>query len=123
MLLRCAFSSKSYVCSKMQAGHVHYSDSSMGYCVAKRILCTELSSGGFQCSTYKVPRSFSRILLIFGTMQLGICMQNVGVNLWRSNANYDKAVMKQWVQAAMAIVKNNGDLVSLCIQMEIAFNL
>ena len=107
----------------MQAGHVHYSDSIMGYCVVKRILCTELSSGRFQCSTYKVPRSFSRILLIFGTMQLGICMQNVGVNLWRSNANYDKAVMKQWVQAAMTIVENNGDLVSLCIQMEIAFNL
>jgi len=84
--------SKSYVCSKMQAGHVHYSDSSMGYCVAKRILCTELSSGGFQCSTYK----------------LGICMQNVGVNLWRSNADYDKAVMKQWVQAALTIVENNG---------------
>ena len=50
-------------------------------------------------------------------------MQNVGVNLWRSNADYDKAVMKQWVQAAMTIVENNGDLVSLCIQMEIAFNL
>ena len=121
MFLWCASSSTSYVCSKMQVGHAHYSDSIMGYFVVKRILCTELSSGGFQCSTYKVPRAFSRTLLIFGTMQLGICMQNVGVNLWVSNANHDKAVMKQWVQAAMTIVENNGDLVSL--SMQIAFNL
>ena len=93
-------------------GKANYADTNMGFLLGKRVRCKRADSGLFTCSAYKVlsPALQLRSMTTTLTMravQLGICMQDVGVSFskkenWRSK-NWLKE-SKKWAKAAESIL-------------------
>ena len=102
------------MCTKVMTGKANYAASNMGFLIGKRVRCKRGASGVFECSTYKARlptlqlRSFPTTLTM-RALQLGICMQDVGVNFAHtknreSNNPHYLSDAKAWAKAAEPIL-------------------
>ena len=103
------------MCTKVLTGKANYAYKHMGFLIGKRVRCKRVASGAFDCSVYKVLlpalqlRSMATTLTM-RALQLGICMQDVGVNFEhnRNSAYYSPNYLseaKAWAKAAESILE------------------